>query len=234
MVARAGEPRRPAARGALDCGVMRDRVADKYASCAELARHERLGRDFRIRSVHRPHSPALIIAPHGGNIEAGTSELAAHIAGERHSFFAFEGMKARPRTRDLHVTSHRFDHPECLSLLAGASVVLGVHGCRGREGVYLGGLDTVLRDHLGTALLAAGVPALIEGHPYPGRHPANICNRGRHGRGVQLELTHDWRIPPRSFYVAVLVREALEAWIDAERPQAAVPVPAPPRHSDLS
>ncbi len=194
---------------------MRDPGTDKYASFAELERHERLGRDFRIRRVHRPQSPALIIAPHGGNIESGTSELAAHIAGERHSLFAFEGLKPRPRTRDLHVTSHRFDHPECLSLLAGASVVLGVHGCRGNDGIYLGGLDAALRAHLGAWLAAAGLPARIDGHPYPGRHPANICNRGRHGRGAQLELTHDWRTPPRSFYVAALVREALEAHIEA-------------------
>jgi phage replication-related protein YjqB (UPF0714/DUF867 family) len=40
----------------------------KYASYAELARNEVLGRDYRVRTIERPGSPVLIAAPHGGLI----------------------------------------------------------------------------------------------------------------------------------------------------------------------
>jgi phage replication-related protein YjqB (UPF0714/DUF867 family) len=43
-----------------------------------------------------------ILAPHGGGIEPGTSELAEAVAGEGLSFYAFEGLK-RSGNAVLHV-----------------------------------------------------------------------------------------------------------------------------------
>ena len=65
----------------------------KYASFAELALHEADGRDFRVVRIDRPGSTVAILAPHGGRIEAGTSEIAELIAGTEHSLFCFEGLK---------------------------------------------------------------------------------------------------------------------------------------------
>ena len=106
---------------------------DKYASFADLEAGETLAEDYRINMYERPAARALIIAPHGGSIEIGTSELATLIAGADHSLFTFDGIKVRGRNRDLHITSHNFDHPDCIALAARHSVVLAVHGCKGNS-----------------------------------------------------------------------------------------------------
>lgn len=51
-----------------------------------------------------------------------------------------------------------------------------------------GGLDVPLRDRIAGALRDVNVPALTEGHIFPGAGPRNICNRGLRCMGVQLEL----------------------------------------------
>jgi phage replication-related protein YjqB (UPF0714/DUF867 family) len=182
---------------------------DKYESFSELDTHEVHGTDYRVRAIERPDSPVLIIAPHGGGIEIGTSELAARIARARHSMFLFEGLKAPWQNRCLHITSHKFDHPRCLALVSRSLVTLAVHGCKGESQIYVGGLDVELKTRLTMKLNAAGFPTSVEGHKYPGRNPLNICNRGLRGRGVQIEFTRDFREPAARRVIAPLVREAL-------------------------
>jgi poly-gamma-glutamate hydrolase-like protein len=63
---------------------------------------------------------AALVAPHGGGIEPGTSELADAIAASDLSFYTFEGLKPSGNT-DLHITSTRFDEPMCLTLLASST-----------------------------------------------------------------------------------------------------------------
>jgi phage replication-related protein YjqB (UPF0714/DUF867 family) len=182
----------------------------KYGCFAELAAAERPGRDYRVRIGGPPGSDALIIAPHGGLIEAGTSELAELIAGEDHCLFCFEGLKPRDSNRDLHITSHRFDHPECLALASRANIVLSVHGCLGATRIHIGGLDTRLADELAGSLHTAGFPIEPASERYPGRHPLNICNRGLRGKGAQLEITYDLRAAVESrAAIARAVRGAL-------------------------
>ena len=72
---------------------MLDRMGDKYETFAQLAQTEVWGTDYRVRAVARPDSPVTVIAPHGGSIEIGTSELTQLIAGDDHNLFAFEGLK---------------------------------------------------------------------------------------------------------------------------------------------
>ena len=187
-------------------------MLDKYASFEELARSEIAERDYRVQAIERRSSAVLIVAPHGGGIEIGTSELAALIAGNDHSLFTFEGLKTRGHNRDLHVTSHNFDHPACLALAARSAVTLGVHGCSGDSRIYLGGLDRDLVQLLARGLSGAGLPVSTEGHKYPGRNPLNICNRSRRGRGAQLEITRDLRDPPGRAMIAPVVRRALAAY----------------------
>jgi phage replication-related protein YjqB (UPF0714/DUF867 family) len=182
----------------------------KYGCFAELAAAERPGRDYQVRTGGPPGSDVLIIAPHGGLIEAGTSELAELIAGEDHCLFCFEGLKPRGSNRDLHITSHRFDHPECLALALRATVVLSVHGCLGATRIHIGGLDTRLADELAGALHTVGFPIEPASERYPGRHPLNICNRGLRGKGAQLEITYDLRAAVESrAAIARAVRGAL-------------------------
>jgi phage replication-related protein YjqB (UPF0714/DUF867 family) len=188
-------------------------MADKYASFAELARHEAHGRDYRVCAIERPDSAVLLIAPHGGSIEVGTSELATLIAGDEHSLFTFDGLKPRGSNRDLHITSHRFDHPDCLALAARHAVALGIHGCRGESQVYVGGLDDELTTLLTSQLTAAGFPATAEGHKYPGRNPHNICNRASRGRGAQIEITKDLRDPAALTLIAPVVRTVIAEYV---------------------
>jgi phage replication-related protein YjqB (UPF0714/DUF867 family) len=180
----------------------------KYGSFAELARHEVLGRDYRVSSLRRPRSPVLIVAPHGGMIEVGTSEIARLIAGEEHSLFAFEGLKPHGANRDLHITSHRFDHPECLAMAARCEVVLAVHGCTGESRIHVGGLDEGLAAEVAAHLALAGFPIEAASEKYPGRHPFNICNRGSLAKGVQLEITYDFRVGEARAAIAAAARGA--------------------------
>jgi phage replication-related protein YjqB (UPF0714/DUF867 family) len=188
-------------------------MADKYKTFAQLARTEVSGTDYRVRAVARPDSPVIVIAPHGGGIEHGTSELAELIAGDDHSLFAFEGLKPYGRNRDLHITSHRFDHPECLTHVGRSSVVLAVHGCKGEAEIFVGGLDRELSAVLTDRLSGAGFRATAEGHRYPGTHQLNICNRGARRRGAQLEFTRDLREPTVRARIADVVRDALTDYV---------------------
>jgi phage replication-related protein YjqB (UPF0714/DUF867 family) len=186
-------------------------MRDKYTSFAALeAGGEIAGQDYNITARERPQSGVLILAPHGGSIENGTTELADLIAGADYSLFAFNGLKPRGRNRDLHITSHNFDHPGCIALAARHAVALGVHGCKGESSqLYVGGLDDELAILLTARLKAAGLPVAAAGHRYPGRNPLNICNRNARGRGAQLEFTHDLRSPAARMLIAPLVRAAL-------------------------
>jgi phage replication-related protein YjqB (UPF0714/DUF867 family) len=185
-------------------------MLDKYSSFAELEAGEALNEDYSVLVRERPSARVLIVAPHGGSIEIGTSELATLIAGEEHSLFTFDGLKPRGRNRDLHITSHNFDHPDCVSLAARHSVVLAVHGCKGESSqIFVGGLDEDLAVLLTERLNAAGFPATSHGHRYPGRNRLNICNRGASGRGAQLELTLDLRRPEKRAVIAPIIRGAL-------------------------
>ena len=166
---------------------------DKYRNFAELAAAERPGIDFSIRALKRPSSVA-IVAPHGGNIEQGTSEITWALAGNTYSAYSFDGTKER-RNGDLHITSTRFDEPQCMALLADSATVLTVHGERSPgEVVFVGGLDAARCELLCQALTDHGfVVRRHENAALQGTHASNICNKGRSGRGIQLELSRGLR-----------------------------------------
>ncbi len=188
------------------------RARGRYASFAELARHEIPGKDYRIEVVERPNASVLVVAPHGGLIEAGTSQIAASIAGEDFHLFSFEGLKAHGENRALHITSHRFDHPRSLELASRSDVVVSVHGCIGESCIHIGGLHDELTSRLAAELSAAAFDVVWPSERYPGRHPANICNRGAAAKGVQLEITYDLRISGRYGRLAGAVRRVLLAF----------------------
>jgi phage replication-related protein YjqB (UPF0714/DUF867 family) len=187
------------------------RARGKYGSFAELACHEIAGTDYRIAVVERPNASVLVVAPHGGMIEAGTSQIAASIAGEDFHLFSFEGLKPYGENRALHITSHRFDHPRCLELASRSDLVLSVHGCIGESCIHVGGLDEELTGRIAAELAAAAFNVIRPSARYPGRHPANICNRGSTAKGAQLEITYDLRTSGsgRQAAIARAVRAAL-------------------------
>ncbi len=172
-------------------------MADRYDSFVTLAANEIEGVDYRIHVDERA-SPVAIVAPHGGLIEPGTSEISAAIAADRFSLYCFEGL-TKVDGRSLHITSTRFDEPQALALVTAAEVAIGVHGRKDRgdeASIWVGGLHEILRDAICEALASAGFKAkpVGDGHRLAGRDPANICNRCRRGAGVQLELPRALRI----------------------------------------
>jgi phage replication-related protein YjqB (UPF0714/DUF867 family) len=119
---------------------MKVTMADRYKNFLELAKKQTQGIDFRVRLEQRA-GKAVVLAPHGGGIEPGTSEIAEAIAGANLSFYAIEGIKPADN-RILHITSARFDEPQGKVLAEASPTVIAVHGEESAEEVvFLGGLD---------------------------------------------------------------------------------------------
>ncbi|WP_371494269.1 poly-gamma-glutamate hydrolase family protein [Kitasatospora sp. NBC_00374] len=162
-----------------------------------------------------PFVRTTVIAPHGGGIEEGTSELCLAIAGYHpaglaphpaagpvHDFWLFEGLRATGNAA-LHVTATHCDDTMARSLAAGSLNVVAVHGCSaaragmepGARAVLVGGLNPAFRQYLVEEFTAAGICAVSatgqEG--IAGIAPDNICNRTLLGTGAQLEVTADLR-----------------------------------------
>ncbi len=176
---------------------------DKFAYYSDLENHFTEGVHFSRVKCDRG-GEILILAPHGGGIERGTSELARAIAGDNLSLYLFEGlMRTAKESQVLHITSTNFDEPDCLNLIGKFQKALAIHGYDGKESmIYVGGRDNELKDILIAALNNIECfpvrPAIKR---YAGDWPTNICNRTHSGKGVQLELSkglrrtlfEDWR-----------------------------------------
>lgn len=157
------------------------------ANFETLQRNYQEGLDFRV-NVTRRRSGAAVLAPHGGNIEPGTSELARAIARQEHTFYEFAGLRATGN-RALHIPSVDFDEPRAQAVLESSLRVVIVHGCHGQtEVVFVGGPPSSFKDRIVDNLERSGF--FVDDHPeYRGRHPQNLCNRVGVGCGVQLEVT---------------------------------------------
>ena len=186
-------------------------LADSFRSFDDLARLHTEGVDYAIHVRESRETGVAVIAPHGGRIEGGTSAAARHIAGDDHGLYLFEGLRVQNDNFDrLHLTSHCFDEPRCLALISGCDTVIAVHGYAAPgPDVLLGGRDLRLREALARSLAARGLEVATEGHAYPGTDPRNVCNRGRSGQGVQLELSAKLRRAHAWDAVAMAVRAVL-------------------------
>ena len=167
-------------------------AADNYNNYNELKQNEVLGKDYRICIVDAG-SQVTIIAPHGGKIEPKTSYIAGRIAGNKFNYYCFEGIKVN-HNRRLHITSHKFDEPLALELLARSKTVLAIHACTDTEAlVYPGGRDEGLIEAIAEELKAAGITVAERNPKYRGIDPNNICNCGISGQGAQLEISRGLR-----------------------------------------
>jgi phage replication-related protein YjqB (UPF0714/DUF867 family) len=152
-----------------------------------------------------------IIAPHGGGIEFGTTELCLAIAGYHpatlavtpgtgatYDYWMFEGLRA-DNNAQLHVTSTHCDDGVALSLCAGVLNVLALHGFDASlaglpddaQTVLVGGRNDALKQHLLHEFEAADVDAIdaVDHEKLNGNEATNIANRTLLGMGGHLELT---------------------------------------------
>jgi phage replication-related protein YjqB (UPF0714/DUF867 family) len=169
--------------------------SDDFRCYDDLARNYVEGIDYAVHIVARERSDVAVLAPHGGRIEGRTSEIARLIAGDEHRLYLFEGLRTTGDNFDcLHLASRYFDEPRALDLIRDCDTVVAVHGyAAAGPDVLLGGLNEPLKGKIARALGEAGFSYETDGHRFPGSQPFNICNRGRSGKGVQLELSEGLR-----------------------------------------
>jgi phage replication-related protein YjqB (UPF0714/DUF867 family) len=175
--------------------------------------HERFD-DSPARTAEGPRT--VILAPHGGGIERGTSELCLAVAGYHpanlpitpparvtYDYWMFEGIRDGGNA-DLHVTSTGCDDLVAVLLCAGALGALSLHGFKpenldpprspDEQVVFVGGCDDLLRDLLQEALDDVDLPVkAAEQGEIDGDSVCNIVNRTMRGRGAQLELSEPLR-----------------------------------------
>ncbi len=182
---------------------------DLYSSYAELSKNEVENKDYRRVIIQKTDSCVAIIAPHGGAIERGTSKIAKEIAKNNFNLYIFEGTKPK-QNRNLHITSHNFDDPECLDLIINCEIVISIHGCiADGECVLLGGLDNKLIKDMSDTLKQNDLNVLSDGHKFSASDTNNICNRGKTGRGVQVEISATLRLSQNASKLAQIIQSIL-------------------------
>jgi phage replication-related protein YjqB (UPF0714/DUF867 family) len=191
---------------------MDKKLAKNFLSFADLAAAYERDRDYRIVQRRCPGTSVAIVAPHGGSIEAHTSDIARDSAGQDFNLYLFEGLLKAGNFAALHLSSDRFDEPACLALLADRDQVVTVHGCgNAGEVVLMGGRDAGLREAIASRLRVLGLSCEDAPAGLDAMDPRNVCNRGRSGAGVQLELSLELRRSPRRALLIRAVREELRA-----------------------
>jgi phage replication-related protein YjqB (UPF0714/DUF867 family) len=175
-----------------------------YADTVNCVEGRDYGRRYRrhpvldLDPIERTGLPrTAVIAPHGGGIEFGTSELCLAIAGYDpahpdlaptsepvHDYWMFEGRRSgadgvsAEDNSVLHVTSTHCDDPVARSLCAGALNALALHGCKAAQidpafgpevrAVLVGGRSDELRSYLREELgKLAGAFIVVDGRDHP-------------------------------------------------------------------
>ena len=134
------------------------------------------------------------MAPHGGGIEPGTTDIADIIAGCDYTFYAFNGLKKKGN-KILHINSNNFDEALGLKTSKNALITISIHGSKDKtERIHIGGKNQELKQRILYALRTDGYEAAISKVPgLRGIKPENICNRCKSGKGVQLEISRGLR-----------------------------------------
>jgi phage replication-related protein YjqB (UPF0714/DUF867 family) len=166
-------------------------MPDLYANFAELKAAEEPSA-YNISSQVVPYMRVLILCPHGGGIEAGSSELVDYISKkDGYSSYKFEGLLPTDNNR-LHITSTNFDEPQALTISKNHWFTLSLHGYGGTtKHSYIGGADFDMLKRVEQELNNAGFSASSSDTPegISGTDPRNICNRNLRGKGVQIEIS---------------------------------------------
>ncbi len=169
-----------------------------YRNYQQLSNKEQENTDYRI-NLRQSSSDIAIVAPHGGKIQSGTTEIAEAIAGADYAFYSFEGIKQGSENDILYIPSHKFDEPQALDLVSKASRVIVIHGYVEDESIiYLGGRNEELKQQIKQSLRKEGFTNIVNASkPYAGKHSKNICNRGKTGKGVQISIS--WKLREQLF-----------------------------------
>ena len=168
-------------------------MQDTYNDFSSLSSIEKEHVDFQIH-IRNIDSGIAVIAPHGGCIEPGTSEIAKSIAGENLTCYCFEGIKAKENNKYLHITSTRFDEPKCIEICSNSETIVTIHGDSERGNiVFVGGLDHNLKSRVITNLKNDGFHAQEDTTNHSGQNENNICNKGSSKMGLQLEISFGLR-----------------------------------------
>lgn len=171
------------------------------------------GRDFRVAFGDSKIELCLLIAPHGGGIEPGSSEIMRAVAeAGGWAWYEFAGFLRQGNKQALHITSNEFDEPTLKSMLPQAGFVVAFHGASesGDPLVYVGGKWKLGRKTFAESINAAfgdhGIRAADAiDHAAPahlrGLGDGNVTNGGKRAEGVQLEFSRAARnllFPPDS------------------------------------
>jgi phage replication-related protein YjqB (UPF0714/DUF867 family) len=158
------------------------------------------GRDLRIAFGDGEITRCLLVAPHGGGIEPGTSELLRAISelGDW-AWYEFAGFLRTGNHEALHIASTLFDEPTLLTLLPRTNFVVTLHGASEihDQVAYVGGSWNAGCETM-TAIINAtkathGIHALEAPAHLGGAEPTNLTNRGRLGYGIQMEFSRGAR-----------------------------------------
>lgn len=171
-----------------------------------LERGYRHGRDFRVQVGNLANiDGCLLVAPHGGAIEPGTTEIMRALADVGGwAYYHFDGLLHQGNSQ-LHITSTLFDEPKLLALLPQTDIVVSFHGAGGskQRKIYVGGLHdrgrAVSIEVLNTDLAQhnfLAIDAVVAGQAeeFKGMNLRNITNGGRLGMGVQFEFSRGARL----------------------------------------
>jgi len=204
---------------------------DHYRSMAELYANEVEGVNYskewyrhrwryQTGENYKKENEVFIMAPHGGSIESGTTELALATAGftddfDKHpaepgtyDYFIFDGTNPEDQNGRLHVTASHYDDPVANELVQNSIVSLAFHGCTDEQpdqstgneymACLIGGLDETFKELLELRLQGAGFNAFITSQEtLNGDIPENIINQNKLHAGAQFEMTTSLR---KSFY----------------------------------
>jgi hypothetical protein len=97
-------------------------------------------------------------------------------------------------------------------LLRRCNHVVAIHGCGGDvQQAFVGGLDESLKAAVARAIADLGLDTRLRGHQFPATDPNYICNRGRRGVGVQIEMTMALRLHGPREAIAAAIRSVLLA-----------------------
>ncbi|OFQ93256.1 hypothetical protein HMPREF2913_00065 [Staphylococcus sp. HMSC065A08] len=189
------------------------RKQDYNKSMTELYKDTTEGIDWK-KDTRNVGKSVLIVAPHGGNIEQGTSELTKLVANNGDfDYFSFEAIRPSNNTQ-LHVTSTNYDDATLHEMIQDRTATISIHGAQGEEQlVYLGGYQSPLRDAIQSQLELKGFVVKIPPEYLGGLSNANFINKVEESTGVQLELTTALR---KAFFkdedTSTASRKKIENW----------------------
>ncbi|MDA1334649.1 MAG: poly-gamma-glutamate hydrolase family protein [bacterium] len=150
--------------------------------------------DLNLISLKDRGSSVGVFAIHGGKIDLGTGTMARLISGDDYSFYVYDGESSEDK-----VTSTMFDEQQALNLADSLDTIVSIHGEKDTDDEYvmLGGLNEELIKAISHKLSGLGILQKEPDEHLAGTLKENICNKGKSGRGVQIEMS---RLLRKRFY----------------------------------